>query len=125
AAADVDDVLAQDALGERHRIVGEAEQADVRGMARPVGERRVEAADLLVGIAAGRGQEADPRLAARRELEHEVVERRVPRAGGEAAAAEGEYPPLTRRQARVPPADLPRGASPIRASPGRRAGRLA
>ena len=60
------------------------------GLAAVGGEGAVEADDVVVGVAAGRGQEADPRPLGLGQAEHVVVEQGVARLHREAAAAEGD-----------------------------------
>ena len=93
AAADVDDVLGEDDVAQRAAQVAHAEEREHLGLARPVAEGGVEAPDLVARVAAGGGQEEDPRHRAARELQDELVERRVARRGGEAAAAQREDGP--------------------------------
>ena len=93
AAADVDDVLGEDDLAQRAAQVAHPEEREHLGLARPVAERRVEAADLVARVAAGRGQEEDPRHRRARELQDELVERRVARRGREAPAPQREDGP--------------------------------
>ena len=57
-AADVDHVLGEQVLARVHRVGAEPEQREVREPPEPA-ERAVEAVDLLVGVAARGGQEAD------------------------------------------------------------------
>ena len=104
AAADVDRVLRQQVLAQRHRPAAEAEQRDVRRLAQPVAVRLVVAADLVLGVASRGGQQADARARPAGQLEHQLVERGIAGAGGEAAAAHRQdrgRPPL-RRQAPAP-----------------------
>ena len=65
AAADVDQVLRQQVRADVRHAPLAAEEADVRGP-RPVAEGVVEADHVVVGVAAGGGQEADARLSASR-----------------------------------------------------------
>ena len=64
------------------------------GLAGFVGEGRVEAEYLLLGVAARRGQQADARVGTARppQLEHVAIQRGVRGLHGEAAAAHGEDP---------------------------------
>ena len=66
AAADVDDVLGEDDVAQRPAQVAHAEEREHLGLARPIAEGGVEAPDLVARVAAGRGQEEDPRHRARR-----------------------------------------------------------
>ena len=90
AAADVDHVLREEVLAQRDRVRAEPEQRDGRRLAQLVAERGVEAADLVLGVAAGGGEQADPRLAGGRERADVVVERRVAGVHREPAAAHRE-----------------------------------
>ena len=95
-AADVDDVLLQQAGADVDGVRGQAEQRQVRRLAVELEERAVEALDLLVGIAAGGRQQADAWLDAAREVEHVTVERRVSRRGREAPAPHRDEPARVR-----------------------------
>jgi hypothetical protein len=55
-AADVHDVLVEQVAAQRHRAAPEAEQGEMRRLARFVREGGVETEDLLVGVAARSGQ---------------------------------------------------------------------
>ena len=90
AAADVDQVLGEEVLAEVLGALLAAEERDVAGLAAAGRKGPVEADDVVVGVAAGRGQEADPRAPRSAEPEHVVVEQRVARLHREAAAAEGD-----------------------------------
>ena len=61
AAADVDQVLGEQVLAQVLGPLLAAEEGDVAGLAAIGREGAVEADDVVVGVAAGRGQEADPR----------------------------------------------------------------
>ena len=61
AAADVDQVLGEQVVAQRHRPPAEPEEGEVGGLAGALAEGGVEAADLLGGVAAGGRQDADPR----------------------------------------------------------------
>ena len=89
AAADVDQVLGEQVAAQVLGPLLAAEEGDVAGLAAVGGEGPVEADDVVVGVAAGRGQEADPRPLGLGQAEHVVVEQRVPGLHREAAAAEG------------------------------------
>src|SRR4029077_16013563 len=91
AAADVDQVLGEQVAAQILGPLLAAEEGDVAGLAAMGGEGPVEADDVMVGVAAGGGQEADPRPLGPGQAEHVVVEQRVPRLPREAAAAEGDY----------------------------------
>ena len=91
AAADVDQVLFEQM---RAQVLGPllaAEEGDVAGLAAIGGEGAVEADDVVVGVAAGRGQEADPRPLGPAQPEDVVVEQRVARLHREPAPTEGDY----------------------------------
>ena len=90
AAADVDQVLGEQVAAQVLRPLLAAEEGDVAGLAAVGGEGPVEADDVVVGVAAGGGQEADPRPLGPGQAEHVVVEQRVARLHREAAAAEGD-----------------------------------
>ena len=90
AAADVDQVLGEEVAAQVARALLAAEERDVAGLAAVGGEGAVEADDVVVGVAAGRGQEADPRPLGPGQAEHVVVEQGVARLHREAAAAEGD-----------------------------------
>ena len=93
AAADVDQVLGEQVVAQRHRPPAEPEEREVGGLAGALAEGGVEAADLLGGVAAGGRQDADPRpLAAAlgRQPQQQLADRPVGRARGEVVAAEGE-----------------------------------
>ena len=90
AAADVDQVLREEVAANVLRTLLAPEQRDVAGLAAVGREGAVEADDVVVGVAAGRGQEADARPLRAPEAEHVVVEQRVSRLHREAAAAEGD-----------------------------------
>ena len=95
AAADVDQVLGEEVVAQLHRPPAEAEEGDVGGLAGPLAEGGVEAADLLRGVAAGGRQDADPRPPAGplgRQPQHQLADGPVGRARGEVVAAEGEDP---------------------------------
>ena len=66
AAADVDQVLGEEVAAQVLGALLAAEQGDVARLAALGGEGAVEADDVVVGVAAGRGQEADPRPLRRR-----------------------------------------------------------
>ena len=61
AAADVDQVLGEQVAAQVLGPLLAAEERDVAGLAAVGREGAVEADDVVVGVAAGRGQEADPR----------------------------------------------------------------
>ena len=61
AAADVDQVLGEQVAAQVLRALLTAEEGDVAGLAAVGGEGPVEADDVVVGVAAGRGEEADAR----------------------------------------------------------------
>ena len=61
AAADVDQVLGEEVAAEVLGALLATEQGDVGRLAALGREGAVEADDVVVGVAAGRGQEADPR----------------------------------------------------------------
>src|SRR5437764_13383961 len=71
----------------------EPEERQVARLAGQVAVGVVEAADLLLCVAAGRGQQADARVAAAGDLEHVLVECGVAAAAREAAAAHREDAP--------------------------------
>src|SRR3954451_6027242 len=93
AAADVDHVLLEQ-VGGQVALDGAAaplapEQRHVTGLS-AAGEVAVEADHGVGGVARGRGEEADTRVLAAGEAEHEVVEQRVAGLHREAATAEGD-----------------------------------
>ena len=90
AAADVDRVLRQQVLAQRHRLAAEPEQRDVRRLAQAVAVRLVEAADLVLGVAARGGEQAEPR--ARRP----VRRRTSSSSAGSAEPAVKPPPPIAR-----------------------------
>ena len=59
AAADVDEVLGEQVVAERDRAAAEPEEREVGGLAGALAEDRVEAADLIGGVAARGRQDAD------------------------------------------------------------------
>src|ERR1044072_7918303 len=81
--------------GRQERTMGRprlaAEERDVAGLAALGREGSVEADDVVVGVAAGRGQEADLRPRRAAEPEHVLVQQRIPRLHREPAPAEGDY----------------------------------
>ena len=90
----------------------------MRRFAGQVAEGRVEAPDLVLGVTAGRGQQADARMGRARDLQHVEIEGRVTRRGREAAAP-------SRRSAAGPPGGghaLPRRPPPTGAPPVLRRG---
>ena len=124
AAADVDQVLGEQVVAQRHRAAAEPEQGEVRGLAGALAEGGVEAADLLGGVAARRRQDADPRPAAGalgRQPQHQLADRAVGRARGEVVAAEGEDAPRSaaRRRSRAPSAavEIASGSGRLAARP--------
>ena len=66
AAADVDQVLGEEVATQVGGALLAAEEGDVAGLAAIGREGAVEADDVVVGVAAGRGQEADARTLAPR-----------------------------------------------------------
>ena len=123
AAADVDQVLGEQVVAQRHRPAAEPEEGEVGGLAGALAEGGVEAADLLGGVAAGGRQDADPRpLAAALggQPQQQLADRAVGRARGEVVAAEGEDAARSsgirrRPRWRAPPAAARPGR--LRASP--------
>ena len=119
AAADVDQVLGEQVVAQLHRPPPEPEERDVGGFAGALAEGGVEAPDLLGGVAAGGGQDADPRPLATAlggQPQQQLADRPVGRARGEVVPAESEDAPHRgRRRDRVamPP------AGPIRPGRGR------
>ena len=116
-------------VAQRHRPAAEPEQGEVGGLAGPLAEGGVEAADLLGGVAARGRQDADPRPPAGalgRQPQHQLADRAVGRARGEVVAAEGEDAPHRRRLPGLEPS-LPdsRVATAIRPRPRSRAPRAA
>ena len=96
AAADVDQVLGEQVVAQRHRPAAEPEQGEVGGLAGSLAEGGVEAADLLGGVAARGRQDADPRPPAGPlgpQPQHQLADRPVGRARGEVVPAEGEDAP--------------------------------
>src|SRR4051794_23410261 len=93
AAADVDDVAAQDVLVDVDRPTVTAEERDMRRFTASRVERAVEANDVVVSVPAGGREEADlrPRLA--RERQDVVVKERVVTLHRKAAAAKGNNLP--------------------------------
>ena len=79
AAADVDQVLGQQVGTQVLGPLLAAEERDVAGLAALAGEGAVEADDVVVGVAAGRGQEADLGPFAAAEAEHVLVEQGIAR----------------------------------------------
>ena len=63
AAADVDQILGEEVIAQRHRLAAEPKQGEIRGLAGSLPKGRIEAADLLGGITARGRQDADPRPA--------------------------------------------------------------
>ena len=107
AAADVEEVLGEEVLAQRHRPAAEAKQGEVRGLARTLAEGGVEAADLLGGVTARRRQDADPRPPAGplgRQPQDQLTDRPVGRARGEVVATEGQDAPNRSRLAGLGPA---------------------
>ena len=96
AAANVDQILGEKMAPQVPRPLLAAEERDVAGLAAVGGEGAVEADDVVVGVAAGRGQEADARPLGPRQRQHVVVEERVAGLHRETAAAEGDYLPRCR-----------------------------
>ncbi len=88
AAADVDQILGEEVAAQIDRALLAAEEGDVAGLAALSREGTVETDDVVVGIAAGRGQKADARALGPGEAEHVVVEQRVARLHREPATAE-------------------------------------
>jgi len=93
AAADVDDVLRQEQRAHVHGLGAEAKQRQVGRLARQLVVGGVEAADLLLGVAARRREQADARVRSLGDVEHVRVERRVAWRRGEAAASHREDAP--------------------------------
>ena len=89
AAADVDQVLGEQVVAQVLRPLLAAKEGDMARLAAVGGKGAVEADDVMVGIAACRGQEADPRPLAVAEAQHVIVQQRIARLHREAAAAEG------------------------------------
>jgi hypothetical protein len=93
AATRVDHVLAEQQHAQVDGLRAEAEERKVGGLTGEVVVGAVEALDLLLGIAARRGQEADARVGPFRHLEHVAVESGVAARGRrEAAAAHRDDP---------------------------------
>ena len=90
AAADVDDVLRQQVAAQVDRVGAEAKQREMHRLAGPVGERGMEARDLLAGVAARGREEADAGNGIAREAQDELVQRTTDGLHREAAAAHGE-----------------------------------
>jgi hypothetical protein len=76
-AADVDQVLGEQVRADVRHPALATEEADVGGTG-PVAEGVVEPHDVVVGVAARRGQEAHAGVRAPGEAEHVVVEQGVP-----------------------------------------------
>jgi len=95
AAADVDQVLGEQVVAQLHRAPAEPKEGDVARLAGSLAEGGVEAADLLGGVAARGGQEADPRplaAALTGQPQEQLADRAIGRPRGEVVAAEGEDP---------------------------------
>src|SRR5262245_23951149 len=90
AAVDVDQVLGEKVVSERHRAAAEAKQRKVRRLAWPLAEGGVEAAGLLRGVATGGRQDADPRPSGRpsgRQAQEQLAYGAIGRARREFVAA--------------------------------------
>ena len=90
AAADVDQVLREQVLARFDRRPLAPEQRQVAGLAARSRKVAIEADQVVVGVAAGRGQEADLRARLARQVENELVEQRIAGLHREAAAAEAD-----------------------------------
>ena len=90
AAADVDHVLGHQVRAHVRDAALAAEERDVGGL-RALAEGAVEAHEVVVGVAAGRRQEADLRLGRPGQAHHVVVEQRVARLHREPTASERDY----------------------------------
>ena len=91
AAADVDEVLVEQVLGEVAAQPGAlvaAKQRDVRRLAAAGREGAVEAHDVVVGVARRRRQEADLRMLDAGARQHVLVEQAVARLHRESASPE-------------------------------------
>ena len=118
AAADVDHVLREQVLAQRHRLELEPEQRHHAGLAEAVAERDLEAPDLLLGVAARGRQQADARLARRRQREHVIVQHRRLSLHAEPSAPHGEDRRLRRQATPAPPGTrLPAATRPPRRPP--------
>ena len=107
AAADVDQVLGEQVVAQRHRPAAEAEEREVGGLAGPLAEGGVEAADLLGGVAAGGRQDADPRPpAGRARSASRSISSQTARSGGREVKS---WPPRARMR-RTGEARHPRAA---------------
>src|SRR6185437_11286923 len=104
AAADVDQILREQVVAQRHRPPAEAKEGDVGGFAGSVVEGAVEARDQVRGVAGGGRQDADPRpltAALGRQAEDELTDRPVRRPRAELVPAEGQDAADRRRRPRA------------------------
>ena len=93
AAADVDQILFEQVVAQRHRPAPEPEEREVGGVAGALAEDRVEAADLIRGVAACGWQDADlrpPSGAFGGEPQHQLADGAIRRSRGELVPTEGE-----------------------------------
>jgi hypothetical protein len=96
AAADVDQVLFEEVVAQRHRPPPEPEEGDVGGLAGTLPKGGVETADQLRGVAAGGRQDADLRpctTAFGGQPQQQLGDGAVGWARAEVVAAEGEDAP--------------------------------
>ena len=89
-AARVDHVLAEELLAKVDRVLAQPEQRDHLRNAVSLGERAAEAGDLVLGVSAGRRQQADLRPRRLSQLDDQVADGVVAHAAVEIVAAEGE-----------------------------------
>src|SRR6476619_3383358 len=91
AAADVDQVLFEQMRTQVRGALLTAEERDVAGLAALGAKGPVEADDVVVGVAAGRGQEADLGPIGSGQVEHVVVEQRIARLHRKPPSPESDY----------------------------------
>jgi hypothetical protein len=106
AARDVDQVLGEQVPAQVDALALEPEQRDMRGLAVETLERRVEAGDALLRVAARGRQEADLRLARPSQLEQMARDRELARPGSELVAAKRDDPGRSQPIAPFPVAHL-------------------
>ena len=92
AAAHEDRVLIQQRIPQRHRMVGQAEERDHARLCAALRDRTAEARDLVLGVAAGRRQQADARPPSTGLLDQQVGDRLISTPAVEVVPAAGEDP---------------------------------